>query len=67
MAGGTDGRRIRVYFDDGSRNTSRREGVLTSQDSTFLELDGRDLIPKARIIRAEYVVQRPGGVHEAPP
>lgn len=52
VGNGWVGKRISVYFDDGTKVT-RHDGLCTDNSSTEIELDNRELIPKSRIIRVE--------------
>jgi hypothetical protein len=49
-----EGKKIKIYFDDGEKVSSRM-GTVTQQDDFFLTLDGRESIPKNRIVRIEVI------------
>lgn len=45
-----EGKKVSVYFDDGSRVT-RKDGVLSSEDDYSITLDDKEVISRNRIIR----------------
>ena len=49
-----EGRKIKIFFNDGSK-VSWKEGVVTSLDEFSITLDGREVIPKSRIVRMEVM------------
>ncbi len=49
-----EGRKMRIYFDDAEK-ISWREGMVTSEDVFCIVLDGKQVIPKGRIVRMEVL------------
>ena len=49
---GLEGKRIVVFYDDGSA-VSRKDGFCTANTDSEIILDNKLLIPKSRIVRVE--------------
>ena len=48
------GRKVTIFYDDGQTG-SKKTGVPTDFDATFLVLDSLVLIPKSRVFRIEVL------------
>ena len=53
MAGKIVGKKLIIYYEDGTQRVNRVEGICTSDSSDEVVLDNDTIIPKGRVVRIE--------------